>query len=243
MRYIMTSLVMVLGMHLLIAQSDKQAVILISSSSSPVYIGDMKKSLEDYGLILNVEKELWKSKLELEEFAFTLTNKKSRNVASFSFKYNDLNKHQIFLVYPLGDNKYGHVMADVDYMKESILPLVVNMDSRKKKPVLHRSYGKSGKPYRQTIVLDDLTNISNKYAETRALYSQMKADQTIGRPATGLTYTYNGEYLQHPGGIKLNDMTADVLIENLEEGVRIINIWSDEPLVEQTTGSTIAGNQ
>jgi len=49
----MTSLVMVLGMHLLIAQSDKQAVILISSSSSPVYIGDMKKSLEDYGLILN----------------------------------------------------------------------------------------------------------------------------------------------------------------------------------------------
>jgi len=243
MRYIMTSLVMVLGMHLLIAQSDKQAVILISSSSSPVYIGDMKKSLEDYGLVLNVEKELWKSKLELEEFAFTLTNKKSRNVASFSFKYNDLNKHQIFLVYPLGDDKYGHVMADVDYMKDNILPLVVNIDSRKKKPTLHRSFGKSGKQYRHATVLEDLTNISNKFADARALYSQIQADQVIGRSVTGLTYTYNGEYLQHPAGINLQDMTADVLIENLEEGVKIINIWSDEPLSEKNTGSTIAGNQ
>ncbi len=239
----MTSLVMVLGMHLLIAQSDKQAVILISSSSTPVYIGDMKKSLEDYGLILNVEKELWKSKLELEEFAFTLTNKISKNVASFHFKYNDLNKHQIFLVYPLGDNKYGHVMADVDYMKESILPLVVNIDSRKNKPVIHKSYGKSGKQYRHTTVLEDLTNISNKYSESRMLYQQIRADQVIGRSVTGLTYTYNGEYLQHPAGINLKDMTADVLIEELEEGVKIINIWSDEPLGEQHTGSTIAGNQ
>jgi len=92
-------------------------------------------------------------------------------------------------------------------------------------------------------VLEDLTNISNKYAETRALYGQIKADQVIGRSVTGLTYTYNGEYLQHPAGINLQDMTADVLIENLEEGVKIINIWSDEPLGEKNTGSTIAGNQ
>jgi len=244
MRYIMTSLMMMLGMHLLIAQSDKQAVILISSSSTPVYIGDMKKSLEDYGLILNVEKEKWKSKLELEEFAFTLTNKKSKNVTSFHFKYNDLNKHQVFLVYPLGDEKYGHVMADVDYLKEELLPIVVNMDVRKKKPVLHKSFGKSGKQYRQSKVLEDLTNISNKYSETRALYSQVKADQAIGRPASGLTYTYNGEYLQHPAGINLRDMSADVLIEELEEGVKIINIWSDEPLSKLGTSSVLAaGNE
>jgi len=243
MKHVMTSLVMMLGMNLLIAQSDKQAVILISSSSSPVYIGDMKKSLEDYGLILNVEKELWRSKLELEEFAFTLTNKKSRNVASFHFKYNDLNKHQVFVVYPLGDDKYGHVMADVDYMKDHILPIVVSMDVRKNKPVLHRSFGKSGKQYRHSTVLEDLAHISSKFSTTRALYGQVKADQVIGRAASGLTYTYNGEYLQHPAGINLQDMSADVLIEELEEGVKIINIWSDEPLSDPATGSVIAGNQ
>lgn len=229
-------------MHLLTAQSDKQAVILISSSATPVYIGDMKQSLEDYGLILNVEKELWRSKLELEEFAFTLTNKKSRNVASFHFKYNDLNKHQVFVVYPLGEDKYGHVMADVDYMKDHILPLVMNIDVRKNKPVLHRSYGKSGKQYRHSIVLEDLVNISNKYAETRALYNQVKADQVIGRSVSGYTYTYNGEYLHHPAGINLKDMSADVLIEELEENAKIINIWSEEPLSEPSTGSVIAGN-
>jgi len=238
----MTSLMVMIGMNLLVAQSDKQAVIFISSSSTPVYIGDMKKSLESYGLILNVEKELWKSKLELEEFAFTLTNKKTKNVNSFHFKYNDLNKHQVFVVYPLGDDRYGHVLADVDYMKDQILPLVLNIEARRQKPVLHRSFGKSGAPYKNSVVLEDLSRISSKYQETKSLYHQVKADQTIGRSVSGYTYTYNGEYLQHPAGINLKDMSADVLIEVLEDDSKIINIWSDQPLSEPMTGSVLAGN-
>ena len=54
---------------------------------------------------------------------------------------------------------------------------------------------------------------------------------------------YNGEYLEHPAGINLQNMSADVLIEELEGGIKIINIWSDEPIKELMTGTTIAGQR
>jgi len=212
-------------------------------SSTPAYIGEMKESLKDYGLILNVEKELWKNQGELQEFAFTLTNMVSKNAKSFEFKYNEINKHQIFLVYPLGDDKYGQVMTDINYMTTEILPLVITNEIKRQKPILHRSYSKSGGPYRQSIVMSDLKRLAIDMKETVDMYRAIKADQVIGKSISGLTYTYNGEYIEHPAGINLQDMTADVLIEELEEDVKILNIWSDAPIKELITGTTIAGQR
>ncbi len=244
MKNFITSLVMLLCINMLgISQANQQAVIVISSSSTPTYIGEMKESLKEYGLVLNVEKEKWKNQSELEEFAFTITNTASKKAKSFDFKYNAINKHQIFLVYPLGDNKYGQVMTDVTYMSDVILPMVVTNEVKRQKPILHRSYGKSGGPYRQSIVMTDLNRLESDMKETVDMHKAIKADQVIGKSISGLTYTYNGEYLEHPAGINLQNMTADVLIEELEEGIKIINIWSDEPIKELMTGTTIAGQR
>lgn len=225
------------------AQEQQPSVILISSSSTPEYIGEMKQHLADQGIILNVEKERWKNKEELEAFSFTLTNKKTKTPTSFEFKYNDLNKHMIFMVYPVGDNDYGQLMTDVTYLKDELLPIVINKTIKKKKPILHRSYSRSGLAYRESIVMTDLRKLEKEFGETLSLYKLIKADQMVGRSISGITYTYNGEILDDPAGINLSDMGSDVLIETLSDDTKIINIWSDAPLNELIMGTAVAGQR
>ncbi len=223
--------------------NDAPAIILLSSTSSPQYIGEMKEHLVHSGIILNVEKELWENQNQLQEFAFTLTNTKTRNVKSFHFKYNDLNRHQVFVVFPTGVNQYDEVISEVGYLRSELLSLLIPMDTRRLKPILHRSYAKSGTSYRESIVLKDLEKIEEELSDTIELYKKIKADQAVGKNLSGLTYTYNGELLNDPKGVNLSDMTADVLIEILSDNSKIINIWSEEPLNELIMSSTIAGQQ
>ncbi len=243
MKNVMTTLMMLLCINLIIGQSDEPAIIIISASSTPAYIGEMKEGLTDHGLILNVEKEKWKNQYELEEFSFTLTDTKAKKTKSFEFKYNALNRHQVLLIYPTTEDSYSQILTDVSYLTSDILPLVISNQVKRMKPILHRSYGKSGIPYRQSIVLTDLKRIEVDMARTIAMYKAIKADQVIGRAISGLTYTYNGEYLQDPSGINLQDMTADVLIEQLDVENKIINIWSDEPLNQLISEGTMAGQR
>jgi len=243
MKNITPLIVMLFCINTIIAQSSQPAVILISSVSTPEYIAEMKENLLEHGLVLNVDKEVWANKSELKEFAFTIVNQANKSPKSFNFKYNEINKHQIFLVYPSGDNQYGEVMADISYLKSDILPLVVTNEVKRMKPILHRSYSKSGGPYRQSIVLTDLKKLESEMSKTIAMHKAIKADQIIGKSISGLTYTYNGEYLEDPSGINLMDMTSDVLVETLEDDSKIINIWSEEPIHELITGSTIAGQR
>lgn len=226
------------------AQDVQQpSVIVISSSSTPEYIGEMKEQLAEQDIILNVEKEIWKNKEELEAFSFTLTNKQTKSPTSFEFNYNELNKHMIFMVYPLGDQDYGQVMTDVTYLKAELLPIIINTSIKKKKPILHRSYSRSGLPYRESIVMTDLRKLEKEFGETLSLFKKIKADQMVGRSISGITYTYNGQILDDPAGINLTDMKADVLIETLSDNSKIINIWSDAPLNELIMGTAAAGQR
>lgn len=242
MKNVTCIIAMLLAVNLMMAQSQNPAVILISSSSTPEYIGEMKESLKNHGLYLNVEREVWKDKETLAEFAFTLVNTNNKTPKSFNFKYNDLNEHQILLIYPSGENNYTEVMADVSYMKSDILPLVVTKEIKRRKPVLHRSYGKSGAPYRQSIVLTDLVRLESTMANTVHMFKAIKADQAIGKSISGMTYTYNGAYIEDPAGINMKDMSSDVLIETLEDNSKIINIWSEEPL-NQLISTAIVGQR
>lgn len=233
-------LTMLLEIH---AQSDRSAIVIISSTSTPEYIKEMKKDLKKMGLVLNVDKEIWASQEELQEFGFSITNKKTKGVKSFFFKYNELNKHQIFLMYPIGDGKYGEVMSDVSYMKNDLIPMLITKKIRRAKPTLFRTYASSGDPYLQFTVLKDLEMIESSLEETVELHKRIKVDQTTGKSLSQLTYTYNGVLLEDPSGINLQDMTSDVLIEDLEEDYKIVNIWSDAPLNEIIMGATIAGQR
>ena len=218
----------------------QQVVVLISANSTPDYIGEMRENLKLHGVILNVEKEIWTNYSELREFAFTLTDTKTGVPLSFHLKYNKINKNQVLLIYPKEDGNYTNVLSDVSYLKSELLPLLVNKEIKKMKPVLHRSYNKSGSPYRESIVLTDLKKIEGDMPETIELYKNIKADQAVRRSISGYTYTYNGELLVDPTGIKLNDMMADVLIEELSDDSKIINIWSDEPLDRYISPPTAA---
>ena len=241
MRTILSLMVMILCMTGFKSEDpQQQVVILISSNATPDYIGEMRENLKVHGVVLNVEKEIWAKYNELQEFAFTLTDTKTKVPMSFHFKYNELNKHQILMVYPRKNGQYTSVLSDVSYLKTELLPLLVNKDIKRLKPVLHRSYNKSGAPYRESIVLTDLKKIEGDLSETIEMYRNIKADQAVKRSISGYTYTYNGELLEDPAGIKLNDMMADVLIENLSDDSKIINIWSDEPLDRYISSSTAA---
>ena len=224
-----------------ITSHTNPVVILISSASTPDYIGEMRDYLSMYDLVLNVEKELWADYDELQEFAFTLTHKKNKKPMSFHFRFNELNKHQVCMIYPKINGNYGSILTDVSYLKSDLLDILVNMGVRKDKPILHRSYDKSGAPYRESIVKKDLEGLESELEETIALNKAIKADQTIGASYSGYAYTYNGEYIEDPRGIDFLDMTADVLIENLEENGKIINIWMDEPLERAQSTSMIIG--
>ena len=244
MRTILSLMAMLLCMSAFKSEDPQEkVVILISSHSTPDYIGEMRENLKLHGLVLNVEKELWAKYDQLQEFAFTLTDTKTRIPMSFHFKYNDLNKHQVLMVYPKVDGAYATVLSDVSYLKSELLPLLVNKDVKKKKPILHRSYGKSGAPYRESIVLTDLKKLEGEMTETIELYRNIKADQAVKRSVSGYTYTYNGELLEDPAGINLTDMTSDVLIEELSDDSKIINIWSDEPLDRYISTSTTSADQ
>lgn len=243
MKNLTSFIVMLLCITSIFGQSKSPAVLLISSNSTPEYISEMKESLHNHGLILNVEKEIWKDRETLQEFAFTLVNTANKTPKSFSFKYNEINQHQILLVYPTRDNDYNELMTDVSYLRSEILSLVVSNEIKRMKPILHRSYGKSGGPYRQSIVLTDLKRLESKMTETIAMYNAIKADQAIGQSVSGLTYTYNGEYLEDPSALNLKNMSADVLIETLEDKSKIINIWSEEPLNQLITGTPLAGQR
>lgn len=242
MKNMITSLVMLLCLSSLSAQSENAAVILISSQSTPDFIKEMKKDLKKRDLVLNVEKEIWASQTELEEFGFTLTNKKTKVAKKFHLRYNELNKHQVLLIYPSGDESYGEVVADVHYLRTELLPLVVTKKIRRHKPSLHRSYASSGDPYLQFTALKDLEELEEKMEETVTLFKHVKADMTVGQSISNITYTYNGILLEDPSGINLKDMSADVLIENLEDDSKIINIWSDQPLNE-LIGAAIVGQE
>lgn len=243
MKNLTSLIVMLLCINSIYGQAKKPAVLLISSSSTPEYIGEMKESLYDHGLILNVEKEIWKDRETLQEFAFTLVNTANKTPKHFSFKYNQLNQHQILLVYPTRDNDYKELLTDITYLRSEILSLVVSNEIKRMKPILHRSYGKSGAPYRQSIVLTDLKRLESKMTQTIALFKAIKADQAIGQSVSGLTYTYNGEFIEDPSALNINSMTADVLIETLEDKSKIINIWSEEPLNQLITGTPLAGQR
>lgn len=244
MKNLLLLIVFICSAQLTFGQDESApAIIVISSSSTPQYISEMKQHLRHCGLIFNVEKEIWANQAELQEFAFTLTNAETRDMKSFHFKYNDLNKHQIFMVYPTGEHKYDEVITDVTYLRTDLLSLLVPLETRKQKPSLYRSYAKSGTKYRETILLKDLEILEREMTETVALYSKIKADQTVGRSISGMTYTYNGAIVNDPANLNLNDMTADVLIEVLSDDSRIVNIWSENPLKEMAMSSNLAGQE
>ncbi len=217
---------------------DDPVVILISSNSTPDYIGEMRDYLSLYGFVLNVEKEKWAKYDQLEEFAFTLTNTKSKTQMSFHHKFNALNRNQILMIYPTEEKRYKSLVTGLDYLKSELLKVVINRDIRRMKPILHRSYAKSGSPYRESIVLSDLSELLDEMEPTIELLKKIKIDQVTRRTLSGYAYTYNGEYLEDPAGIQLDDMTSDVLIEDLENDSKIINIWSELPLNRLISGST-----
>ena len=242
MKNIISTIAFCFALLSLIAQSTDQAVIIISSASTPDFINEMKKDLKKCDIVFNVNKEIWKNNEELQEFGFSLTNKKTKRTKSFHFRYNDLNRHQIFLIHPRGDG-YGEVMADVSYMRTEILPLIVNKSVRRKKPKLFRTYASSGDGYLQFTALKDLEELEERFEETVELVKSIKADQTVGKSISNITYTYNGIPMDNPSGINLMDMTSDVLIETLEDDSKIVNVWSELPLNELVMGLTIVGQE
>ena len=244
MRKLSLLLILVFAVTALIGQNKSQpAVILISSQSTPDFIAEMKDHLEHSGIILNVEKEIWANREELQEFAFTITNTKTRDHKSFHFKYNELNKHQIFLVFPVGEDRYNEVITDVTYLRTELLSFLIPIETRKLKPVIHRSYAKSGSKYRESTLLKELESLEEELKKTVNLYRAIKADQTVGKNISGLTYTYNGAIVEDPAVLNLRDMSADVLIETLSDDSMIVNIWSDEPLKEYGYSTTMVGQE
>ena len=147
------------------------------------------------------------------------------------------------MVFPLGNDRYDEVITDVTYLRTELLSFLMPIETRKMKPVIHRSYAKSGARYRESILLKELESLEEELMETVDLYRKIKADQTVGKNISGLTYTYNGALVEDPAAFNLGDMTADVLIETLSDDSKIVNIWSDEPLRELGMSTTMVGQE
>lgn len=234
-KFIIPILLVLFGLNTLTSQTTQQdkgdVIVLLSSHTTADRLDQFTQDLQSAGIIFEVKEVTWESPNQLSKISFSLQTSSTHKRTKHEFKYNDLNKSNLFMISKFANStgSYGMIMADMLTFRVSLWPeFKTGFDENPKKLISTFHDPVAWDATEDYIFL--FKNLYKHFATTIDLLKEIRHDREFATKDHYNQYYYNGNHLADSFTISTADMDSNVEIKYNNEGQKSIYMTSEKPI-------------